>query len=90
MISSRSPLSFEKSKVEDIDRERIVVFIGISLLLSLTVNWQLNVYAHETPSTHTLCKGGWVGGVGWGEVDSVFSRFRRFRVDGQTIKKRSC
>ena len=33
--------------MEDIDRERIVVFIGISLLLSLTVNWQLNVYAHN-------------------------------------------
>ena len=62
-------------------------FIGISLLLSLTVNWQLNVYAHETPSTHALCKGG-CGGVGWREVDNVFSRFRRFPVDGQTIRKR--
>ena len=26
--------------MENIDRERIVVFIGISLLLSLIVNWQ--------------------------------------------------
>ena len=29
-----------------------------------------------------------VGGVGWREVDNVFSRFRRFPVDGQTIRKR--
>ena len=34
--------------MENINRECIfVVFIGISLLLSLIVNWQLNVYAHK-------------------------------------------
>ena len=43
---SPSPLAF-KTKMENIDRERIVVFIGISLLLSWIVNWQLNVYAHK-------------------------------------------
>ena len=40
-------LSPSPVEMENIDRERIVVFIGISLLLSLIVNWQLNVYAHK-------------------------------------------
>ena len=32
----------QNTKMENIHRERIVVFIGVSLLLSLIVNWQLN------------------------------------------------
>ena len=44
---SPSPLAFKKTKMEDIDRERMVIFVGISLLSSLIVNWPLNVYAHK-------------------------------------------
>ena len=42
---SPSLLAFVKQRVEDIDIKGIFVFIDISLLLSLIVNWQLNVYA---------------------------------------------
>ena len=45
--TGRISTCIQKTKMENIERERIVVFIGISLLLSLIVNWQLNVYAYK-------------------------------------------
>ena len=57
VISVPVHFHLKKFKMEDIDRERIVVFIGISLLLSLIVN----VYAHKLINNafYTCAVEGW-------------------------------
>ena len=67
---SPSPLSFEKSWMEDINRECIVVFIGISLLLSLIVNWRLKVESVFS-RFHHFC--GWVKWYENDRVDAILS-----------------
>ena len=81
MWSQSQTTRIQKTKMEDIDRERIVVVIGISLLLSMIVNWQLNVYAHKLTNASYTC-----AVEGWKRFQSLLSfpcgRVKRFdRVD---------